>query len=177
MRWYLLNHVQNQQSVSVYFTKLKALGEELSNFCPVCSSRKFSYGGVQKLNAYIQMEYVMSFLWVLKIHLLKSEHNCFFLILFLKSTRFSHLLYKKNNEGSHIGLGGVDSVNNLAFIICYDASKWYFLIIWITRIKKKEHPFYTNCNFHGHTIEKCYKLHGYPTGYKPKQKAPSMTGN
>ena len=58
----LINHVQNQQSVSVYFTKLKALWEELSNFHPVCSCGKCSCGGVQNLNAYFQMEYVMSFL-------------------------------------------------------------------------------------------------------------------
>ena len=35
---------------------------------------------------------------------------------------------------------------------------------------KKERPFCTNCNMSGHTIEKCYKLHGYPLGYKPKGK-------
>ena len=35
---------------------------------------------------------------------------------------------------------------------------------------KKERPFCTNCNMFGHTIEKCYKLHGYPLGYKPKGK-------
>lgn len=26
----------------------------------------------------------------------------------------------------------------------------------------------THCNISGHTIEKYYKLHGYPPGYKPK---------
>ena len=35
---------------------------------------------------------------------------------------------------------------------------------------KKERPFCTHCNMSGHTVEKCYKLHGYPPGYKPKGK-------
>ena len=26
----------------------------------------------------------------------------------------------------------------------------------------------SHCGVIGHTIEKCYKLHGYPPGYKPK---------
>ena len=35
---------------------------------------------------------------------------------------------------------------------------------------KKERPFCTHCNMSGYTIEKCYKLHGYLPGYKPKGK-------
>lgn len=33
----------------------------------------------------------------------------------------------------------------------------------------------THYNFHGHTIETCYKLHGYPPGYKSKSKAVSQS--
>lgn len=58
----LLNHFRNQQSVSVYFSKLKALLEELSNFRPICTCGKFSCDGDKDLISYFQMEYVMSFL-------------------------------------------------------------------------------------------------------------------
>ena len=34
------------------------------------------------------------------------------------------------------------------------------------RGQKKDRMFCTHCNYLGHTIEKCYKLHGYPPGYK-----------
>ena len=27
----------------------------------------------------------------------------------------------------------------------------------------------TNCNLPGHTVDKCYKIHGYPTGYRTRQ--------
>lgn len=37
--------------------------------------------------------------------------------------------------------------------------------------KGKERPVCSHCRFIGHTIEKCYKLHGYPLGYKPKGKS------
>ena len=33
---------------------------------------------------------------------------------------------------------------------------------------KKERPVCTYCGFIGHIADKCYKLHGYPLGYKPK---------
>ncbi|XP_075674989.1 uncharacterized protein LOC142644217 [Castanea sativa] len=33
---------------------------------------------------------------------------------------------------------------------------------------KKERPVCTYCSFTGHVADKCYKLHGYPLGYKPK---------
>lgn len=34
--------------------------------------------------------------------------------------------------------------------------------------KKKERPLCTHCGLNGHTIDTCYKHHGYPPGYKPK---------
>ena len=36
---------------------------------------------------------------------------------------------------------------------------------------KRERPLCTHYNMLGHTVEKCYKLHGYPLGYKHKGKA------
>ena len=58
----LVNLSQDHNSVSVYFTKLKALWEELSNFRPACSYGKCTCGGVKALHAHYQMEYIMSFL-------------------------------------------------------------------------------------------------------------------
>ena len=45
------------------------------------------------------------------------------------------------------------------------------------RFPKKERPFCTYCNYHGHTIEKCYKIHGNPPGYKQKQKPQTLAVN
>ena len=36
---------------------------------------------------------------------------------------------------------------------------------------KKERPVCTYCGIVGHVADKCYKLHGYPSGYKHKGKA------
>uniref|UniRef100_A0A7N2LFG1 Retrovirus-related Pol polyprotein from transposon RE2 n=1 Tax=Quercus lobata TaxID=97700 RepID=A0A7N2LFG1_QUELO len=36
---------------------------------------------------------------------------------------------------------------------------------------KKERPICIYCGIVGHVVDKCYKLHGYPPGYKPKGKS------
>ena len=37
--------------------------------------------------------------------------------------------------------------------------------------QKKDCPIYSHCGMLGHTVGKCFKLHGYPLGFKPKFKA------
>ena len=37
------------------------------------------------------------------------------------------------------------------------------------RGQPRERPFYTHCNYHGHTIDNCYKIHGYPPGFKQRK--------
>lgn len=37
--------------------------------------------------------------------------------------------------------------------------------------QKKDRPLCSRCGFIGHTVDKCYKLHGYPPSYKPRVKS------
>lgn len=37
--------------------------------------------------------------------------------------------------------------------------------------KPKTRPVCSHCRLSGHTVDRCYKLHGYPPGFKPKTKA------
>ncbi|XP_031280100.1 uncharacterized protein LOC116138529 [Pistacia vera] len=58
----LMNLCQEQSSVSIYFTKLKTIWEELSNYRPNCSCGKCTCNEVKNLNNHHQTEYMMSFL-------------------------------------------------------------------------------------------------------------------
>lgn len=40
---------------------------------------------------------------------------------------------------------------------------------------KKDHPFCVHCKRPGHTIEKCYKIHGFPRGFKTNQRVNNVT--
>lgn len=42
---------------------------------------------------------------------------------------------------------------------------------------KKDRLLCTHYGLHGHTIDNCYKLHGYPLGYKYKQKNPNQVNS
>ncbi|XP_075491094.1 uncharacterized protein LOC142529437 [Primulina tabacum] len=53
---------QDQDPVSVYFTKIKAIWEELNHFRPMCSCGKCSCDGVKNLETYVQTDYTMIFL-------------------------------------------------------------------------------------------------------------------
>ncbi|XP_050936292.1 uncharacterized protein LOC127144423 [Cucumis melo] len=43
------------------------------------------------------------------------------------------------------------------------------------RNRKKERPTCCYCGIKGHIADKCYKKHGYPPGYKPRNSNPITT--
>uniref|UniRef100_A0A803PJ98 Reverse transcriptase Ty1/copia-type domain-containing protein n=1 Tax=Cannabis sativa TaxID=3483 RepID=A0A803PJ98_CANSA len=58
----LMNFKQNTQSLGMYFTKLKSIWEELSNYRPTCTYNGCTCGGVKKLKEFHHMEYIICFL-------------------------------------------------------------------------------------------------------------------
>ena len=64
--------------------------------------------------------------------------------------------------GSHINVGS-NFVGTMTFVVKTDNSKASNSY----KGQNKDRLFYTYCNFYDHTIDKCYKMHGYPLGYKP----------
>lgn len=72
----LVNLKQNQDSVSTYYTKYKAIWEEINNFKPICTCRKCTCEGTQQVAAYNQMENIISFLMRLNENFSKLGDNC-----------------------------------------------------------------------------------------------------
>ncbi|XP_075500176.1 uncharacterized protein LOC142538761 [Primulina tabacum] len=62
LRRALFKHTQDQNFVAVYFTKLKTLWDELSNFRPACTCGKYSCGGVKSLESFHHQEHIIMFL-------------------------------------------------------------------------------------------------------------------
>lgn len=58
-----MNLTQDQNSISAYFTKLKTMWDELSNFRPNCSYGKCTCSGVKEMNKHYQMESLHHFSW------------------------------------------------------------------------------------------------------------------
>ncbi|XP_022154608.1 uncharacterized protein LOC111021831 [Momordica charantia] len=97
---------QNQQSVSLYFTKLKAVWDELIQYRPLCSCSCVSSSPSPTASLALAVQH--------------SAHS----------------------------------------------SKTMTKSLATTSKGKKERPFCTHCGLFGHTIDRCYKLHGYPPGYR-----------
>ena len=113
----LINLTQDQLSASVYFTKLKVLGEELSNYIPICTCGKCTCGGVKALNTHYQMEYIMSFLMGLNYSFCQVRGQLLLMDpLQAINTVFSLVSQEehKRKVGSH-PTSGSNSSNSVAF--------------------------------------------------------------
>lgn len=62
LRHDIVNLKQDSASVSLYFTKLKILWEELNNYRPVCTCGKCCCGGYKNILQHFQNDYAMTFL-------------------------------------------------------------------------------------------------------------------
>ena len=76
-------------------------------------------------------------------------------------------------EESHKSIGHRGSFSSQSDIMeMYANSKGNFgNSNWNKGNNKKERPFCTHCKMLWHTVEKYFKLHRYPPGYKPKGKS------
>ena len=155
----LMNLVQGSMSVIAYFTKLKSIWEELKTHKPVSSC---TCGGAKSLMEYDEVEFVLSFLMGLNdcySHIrgqlllhdpLPSINKAFSLVL------------QEEKQKEVTSTIPVSQETQMAFAVKTHSDK--------PRVKK-DRPQCSHCGFLGHTVDKCYKLHGYPPGYKPKGKS------
>ncbi|KAJ9557475.1 hypothetical protein OSB04_012089 [Centaurea solstitialis] len=175
----LANLGQKQDNVSTYFTKMKSLWDELDQFLPRCHCGKCECGGVKDIENYFKNEQVLSFLMGFMIRSRKPEKerqrdvanlgqqsvndSGQQAMAFNTDTRYRKPVVKSSNFSVAPGCSPSDSGSNSS----YNSSKNV----------GRERPFCTHCKIHGHIVERCYKLHGYPIGYKQKhQRANNVTG-
>ena len=200
LRCDMVNLTQDQDSVSVYFTKLKALWEELSNYRPICSCGKCTCGGVKALHDHYQMEYIMSFLMGLNDSYSQVCGKLLLMDPLPPLNKFFSLVSQEERQrtiGSQFSSNG-DTTNNMAFVVHNESTRTSNASSsrsQSTGVSNRSgvpsggsqsvgpnrnpsrggRPFCTHCNYPGHTVDKCYKLHGYPPVYKHKSKFPPST--
>jgi hypothetical protein len=167
---------QDNLSIGAYFTKLKALWDELSNYRPIplCSC-----GSLRTVQDYFQHEYVFQFLMGL-------------------NDTFSHI------KGQMLLIDPLPPTNKVFSLILQEgyqreasSSIDYFTHNYAALMSKivpqvqanqnrstkqstlrKDKPICSHCGLNGHTVDKCYRLHGFPPGYKfTKSKVPSHSAN
>ncbi|XP_052203055.1 uncharacterized protein LOC127808520 [Diospyros lotus] len=162
LRREMMNLNQGQLSVSAYFTRLKAVWDELNNFRPICTCGKCSCGGTKSLADHYHMEYVMSFLMGLNDSYAQIRGQLLLMDPLPLIKKVFALISQEENKRAVLNGNGNDSA---LFSVKHEATRSNF-----SKSQRKERSVCTHCGYNGHTIEKCYKLHGYPPGYKPRQR-------
>ena len=158
-------------------------------FHPACGCGMCTCGGVKALNDYFQMEYVMSFLMGLNESFSQVRGQLLLLDPLPPINKVYSLIAleeRQRSVSSQIASPLVDSVNNTAFAFQANnvksgsykgQSNSGFHQSGQYKGQRKDKPFCTYCNFSGHTVDRCYKLHGYPLGYKQKSKSQNAVIN
>ncbi|KAL5810759.1 hypothetical protein ACOSQ3_027484 [Xanthoceras sorbifolium] len=168
-----MNLNQDQNPVSIYFTKLKTIWEELSNYRPTCCCGKCTCGGVKNLNDHYQIEYIMSFLMGLHDSFSQVRGQLLLMDPMSPINKVFALISQEEHQRKVFqpAPASSDPTGIMAFVVKTDSTKspqnsnsgGY-------KGQKIDRPYCTNYKFLGHTIDRCYKNHGYPPGYKPKSK-------
>ncbi|KAA8517066.1 hypothetical protein F0562_017116 [Nyssa sinensis] len=168
----LMNLRQEQSSVSIYFTKLKTIWEELSNYRPNCSCGKCSCGGVKNLNNHHQMEYIMSFLMELDDSFSQVRGQLLLMDPIPPINRvFSLIVQEEQQRRTNPSSDSSNSTSTMAFAVKTDFTKSggsgsQSSNSSASKNQKRDRPYCTHCKILGHTVDRCYKIHGYPPGYK-----------
>jgi hypothetical protein len=187
---------QNNNSVSSYYTSLKGLWDELNNYrpMPLCSC-----GTSRTILDYQHREYVFQFLMglnesfshvrgqILLMDPLPSINKIFSMVIQeerqreITSTFFAPLAHtpaamtSRFTSPAAMTPKSASKYASPAAMAPKYAPRYHFSK---TQYSRKERPLCTHCGLLGHTIERCYKLHGYPPGYNfTKENAASPSAN
>ena len=156
----ILAHTQGSADVNTYYTRLKSLWDELREFkaIPVCNC-----GGMRVYMEDQQRESVMQFLLGLNESFAPIRAQ----ILLMEPTpplnKVFSLVVQEERQRS------LTTSNSPAFTAPvssrFQAASRASSPTNSSR-SRKDRPLCTHCNILGHTVDRCYKIHGYPPGFR-----------
>ncbi|XP_060961970.1 uncharacterized protein LOC133032138 [Cannabis sativa] len=176
----LMNLKQENQTISMHFTKLKTIWEELTNYRPSCTCNGCTCGGVKKLQDHYHMEYIMSFLMGLSDSFSQVRGSILLMDPLPEVNRVFHLVTQEEHQrGTNSAANPNNSSHAMAFAFQNDKKGNQKDDTQASRSHppKRNRPFCTHCNILGHTIEKCYKIHSYPPGFNKQNKSKEAGAN
>jgi hypothetical protein len=163
----------NMVLVSDYYTKLQGFWEELLNCrpIPICTYiLSCSCGAMRQVFDNYKQACLMQFLMGLNETFTPVKGQILLMDPMPHIDKVFSLLRQEERQRA-IGQISLPHVESIALLCKSDSArpnqpKQGF--------QKKDKPTCTHCGYIGHTMDKCYKLHGYPLGYKPKGKSPMV---
>lgn len=134
----------------------------MNKFHPAYTCGKCTCGGIRDLNHHHQVEYPISFLIGLNDSYAHVRGQILLMDPIPPITKVFSLIIQEEKQrtiGSKFN-STMETSNAMAFALEHDSTNN------ASKFNKKERPYCTHCKYQGHTTDKCYKLHGYPPGYK-----------
>jgi hypothetical protein len=156
---------QDNSSMSSYYTRLKSLWDELSNFrsIPDCSC-----GAMKVLLDNKQHEYVMQFLMGLNDSFSHVRAQILMTDPLPPITKAFALVVQEERQRNINIPSLTPAADSVALFTCGEVTRNNYA--GKNQSYKKDRPLCSHCGITGHTVDKCYKLHRYPPGYKFKGK-------
>jgi hypothetical protein len=164
---------QGNNSVNTYYTSLKALWDELINFksIPVCTcGYKCTCGIIKTIVENRERDYILQFLMGLNdsySHIsgqillndpLPSMNKVFSLII--QEERKRMIKFASVNQNVFHNSSALVSRSSAS----QDTTRTFKHNP--KQFPKKDRPTCSHCGIVGHTIQKCYRIHGFPSGFK-----------
>ncbi|XP_061375054.1 uncharacterized protein LOC133317230 [Gastrolobium bilobum] len=162
---------QGSLDVNAYYTRLKSLWDELQDHLPLPSC---TCGALHAIRTGREQDHVLQFL----IGLNDSFSSVRAQILLLEplpslAKVFSMILQEERQRQLSISLP-IPVVPDSP-LINSAAPPSHNPPTAAATFQRRPRSVCTFCNLSGHTRDKCFKLHGYPPGYKPRSPRPNPT--
>lgn len=123
---------------------------------------------MKKISEYFQTEHVMTFLMGLNESFSKIRTQLLLMEPEPSITRTFSLVAQEVEQRNSFVAHSVSSINVTALLVKNSVSSRSSS----ENNKRQERPVCTHCNLQGHTVDRCYKLHGYPPGYHTQRSFP-----
>lgn len=157
--WYLQ---QGSSDLSTYYTKLKILWDDLDGADCVKTCQSCACACCKATAAKIEHTKVIKFLASLN----ESYSNARSQIIMKKTvpdlSEVYNLLDQDFNQRS------ITTIQN-ASAFQMTSTETFHAVVNATYNTRPFRPICSHCGYNGHTIDKCYKIHGYPPGFKHKK--------
>ena len=159
---------QGDSSITTFFTQLKVYWDQLKIFRPnpTCNYGKCTCNLSKRIENLHFQDSVMPFLMGLNDSYSQIKGQ----ILLMEPLPFINKVYSlliQEERQRNVGNSNAH-VESTALVVKGSNSNHVFF--GGKNSKSKDRPICSHCGRLGHTMEKCFKLHGFPPGFKPKGK-------
>jgi hypothetical protein len=154
----LANLSQENSSISDYFTKIKSLWDELDNYDPIPSC---TCGGMRAVHEKHNRDHVFQFLMGLDDSFAHIRGQILLNDPLPPINKVFSLIIQEERQKE---ISVAPLVHETAALMTkvnvapmHKSGKWN---------NRKEKPICSHCGIPGHTVDKCYRVHGFPPGFK-----------